>query len=345
MRKLAILTAVSLMGCAPASGDGGNGSGGRGNSGGVQGTSSGGAQGAGTGGVSAASTGGAQGSGSGGRPGTSSGGAQGSGGVSAGSTGGTPGMGSGGVLGGGAGRAGATGGGAGSGPVGSGCGDRPYKLCEDFEAAEPGGLPPGWAQFELYQQGKPGTVNVQTDQFHGGAKALKSSSAAIDQPRVRRSLLGLGTTLANNHWGRIFYKVQIPAPRPNTYFHLTFAALTKEPAAPESRIVDTVQDPTGRLQYLYNLPDDTCCTMTGFSGAYDAMWHCAEWFISQATNSYRFFLDGREIPISFTGNTRARIANITYIALGTSFYQIPATPFVAWIDDLAINDTQIGCGP
>jgi hypothetical protein len=172
--------------------------------------------------------------------------------------------------------------------------------------------------------------------------ALKSSSSAIDQPRVRRSLTSLGA-LANNHWGRIFYKVQTPAPRPNTYFHVTFAALTKQPAAPESRVVDAVQDPMGRLQYLYNLPDDTCCTMTGFSGAYDANWHCAEWYVSQTTNSYRYFQDGREIAISFTGNTNARIANINYVALGTSFYQLPPSPFVAWIDDLAINDTQIGC--
>jgi hypothetical protein len=342
MRKLAIWVAVSFLGCAPSPGDGGNG--GRAGTGGVQGTSSGGAQAIGTGGVSVGSTGGS--------PVTSTGGAPGSGtgGVTTGSTGGTPGMGSGGGAGGRGGRSGGAGGGATAGagggePLGSGCGVRPYKLCEDFESAEPGGLPPGWAQFELYSVGKPGTVNVQTDQFHGGAKALKSSSAAIDQPRVRRSLTSLGTTLANNHWGRIFFKVQIPAPRPNTYFHLTFAALTKEPAAPESRIVDTVQDPMGRLQYLYNLPDDTCCTMTGFSGAYDALWHCAEWSISQATNSYRFFLDGSEIPISFTGNTRARIANITYIALGTSFYQVPPSPFVAWIDDLVINDTQIGCAP
>ncbi len=310
------------------SGSGGNGSGSGGAAVGTGGVETGGA-------VVSASGGG----GTGGRP-VASGGAAGAGGATGGgSAAGAAGGGKGGGGGGGAIS------GAGGLPGATGCGTKPYKLCEDFESAEVGGLPAGWMQFELYTTGKPGTVNVQTDQFHGGSKSLKSSSDAKDEPRARRSLASLGTTLANNHWGRIFYKVQIPAPKPNTYFHVTFAALTKEPAAPESRIVDTVQDPTGKLQYLYNLPDDTCCTMTGFSGAYDANWHCAEWYISQATNSYRFFQDGKEIPISFSGNTKARIADITYIALGTAFYQLPPSPFVAWIDDLAINDTQIGCGP
>jgi hypothetical protein len=346
MRKLWLLVAFSLVGCvvSPAVDDGTGGSAGAAaaQAGGGSGSSlSGAGGGAGTGSANSAagatsagasSTGGAAGAGvMAGAAGTTEQGGGGSGGLAGGSGGG----GSGGAAGGSAGAAGA---------LGNGCGTKPYKLCEDFESAAAGALPPGWEKFELYQQGKPGTVDVQTDQFHGGAKALKSSSAAKDQPRARRSLASLGT-LANNHWGRIWYKVQIPAPRPNTYFHVTFAALTKSDKAPESRIVDNVQDPTGKLQYLYNLPDDTCCTLTGFSGAFDDKWHCAEWFISQTTNAYRFFLDSKEIPISFTGNTKARIANIDYIALGTAFYQVPATPFVAWIDDLAINDAQIGCNP
>ena len=355
---------LALGGCSPAddgTGDpsaaagqpGGGGSrpgagGGAGTSGanGASGTTSAGAAGAsssgGTAGAQAAAgaaAAGSAGQGGGGGGGGSGGLAGGGGGV--GGAGGSAAVGG---SGGSAGNAGAGGGSAGAGPVGNGCGTKPYKLCEDFEAATPGALPPGWEKFELYQQGKPGTVDVQTDQFHGGAKALKSSSAAKDQPRARRSLASLGT-LANNHWGRIWYKVQTPAPRPNTYFHVTFAALTKSDKAPESRIVDNVQDPTGKLQYLYNLPDDTCCTMTGFSGAFDDKWHCAEWFISQSTNAYRFFLDSKEVAISFTGNTKARIANIDYIALGTAFYQLPATPFVAWIDDLVLNDTQVGCNP
>ena len=31
------------------------------------------------------------------------------------------------------------------------------------------------------------------------------------------------------------------------------------------------------------------------------------------------------------------------LAVGEIFYQQPPSPFVVWFDDLAINDTQIGC--
>ncbi|HSO38251.1 MAG TPA: hypothetical protein VLT33_37240, partial [Labilithrix sp.] len=82
---------------------------------------------------------------------------------------------------------------------------------------------------------------------------------------------------------------------------------------------------------------------------YDGAWHCAEWHVAPATQSYRFFLDGAEITaLKFdygAGSTKANMPTaFTAVGLGTIFYTptLPS-PLVTWFDDLAIDDTQVGC--
>ena len=222
-------------------------------------------------------------------------------------------------------------------PVGApACPGKAYKLCEDFEGAAAGGLPDGWAKI-----GKGGgTIAVATDQFHSGGKALRSESATTSAARVQKSLpAGIGGT----HWGRIFYKVQSPAPVAGGVMHITFAALR---AGSESRVVDTVESHDGRVQFLYNLPDDSCCRGSSYNWKFDGDWHCAEWYVNAQTKAFRFFYDSTEVTqIGFTANAKSRLTDFTSIVLGVTFYQRPSRPFVAWIDDLAINDTRVGCGP
>ncbi len=100
----------------------------------------------------------------------------------------------------------------------------------------------------------------------------------------------------------------------------------------------------GKLQFLYNLPDDTCCNGSAYDYAFDDKWHCSEWHVDAAAKSYRFFLDGVEITtIGFIGKTGAMLTTFTSIGVGNIFYQVPPGALVTWFDDLAINDTQIGC--
>jgi hypothetical protein len=259
------------------------------------------------------------------------------------------------MLGGGAGGApGASGSGAGNGggagasgaagtvgsTNGSSCAGKTYKLCEDFESGTVGGVPTGWTALSSY--GPAGGVGLATDQFHSGSMALKSDSMAAGSGRIQKSLAALGAT-ATSHWGRLFYKVQAPAPvgANNAYYHVTFAALE---GTTENRVVDTVEAPDGTLQYLFNVPDDSCCNGSAYDWKDDSAWHCAEWHVDVAAESYRFFIDGTEITsLAFTGNANAKMSNYGSLALGTIFYVNPTGPFVAWIDDLAIDDTQIGC--
>jgi hypothetical protein len=123
--------------------------------------------------------------------------------------------------------------------------------------------------------------------------------------------------------------------------HVTLVALQ---GTTENRIVDTVEQSNGTHQWLFNIPDDSCCTGSSYNWSFDAAWHCAEWYVDVSTLSYRFFTDGTEVTqIGFTNRTGSRMSNYTSLGVGAIFYQTPPSPFTIWFDDLAIDDNQIGC--
>jgi len=260
-------------------------------------------------------------------------GSSGSGGSNSGSIGGS------GANGGGTGSGARSGAGAGGDAGTGGCAGKTYKLCEDFESGAVGAIPTGWTTLKGF--GQSGGVGLANDQFHSGSMSLKSNSMRTGQDRVQKSLAGLGATVTK-HWGRVFYKVGSPPPKPNGgVIHITFTALE---GTTENRIVDTVVGTNGTHQWLFNIPDDSCCAGSSYTWTFDASWHCAEWNIDVATQSFRFFSDSKEVTqLAFTGRAGARMSNYTSIALGTIFFQTPPSPIVVWFDDLAIDDNQIGC--
>jgi len=203
-----------------------------------------------------------------------------------------------------------------------------------------GGIPTGWTALKSY--GPAEGVALANDQAHSGSKSVKTSTMTTGAQRIQLSLASLGA-LATNHWGRLFYKVQTPAPRGtgNAYYHVTFAALQ---GTTENRVVDTVEDPNGKVQYIFNVPDDSCCTGSSYDWTHDDKWHCAEWHVDVSAKSYKFFIDGKEVTqIGFTGNSNAKMSNYTALGIGAIFYVNPTGPWTSWIDDVALNDTQIGC--
>jgi hypothetical protein len=278
---------------------------------------------------SSAGVSGSSGSSSGAGVSGSSGGAGGAGGRGSGAGGGSSGGGTGGASG-----AGSDGGAA------AGCAGKSYKLCEDFESGTLGGIPTGWTTLRGYSATR-GNVGLANDQAHSGSMSLKSDSMETGMDRVQKSLATLGAT-ATKHWGRIFYKVSSPPPKPNSgVIHITFAALE---GTTENRVVDTVVATNGTHQWLFNIPDDSCCAGSSYDWSFDASWHCAEWNIDVGAESFAFYSDGKEVPeLTFTGKAGAKMSDYMSIGLGTIFYQVPPGPVVVWFDDLAIDDNQIGC--
>jgi hypothetical protein len=231
-------------------------------------------------------------------------------------------------------------GGGDAGPAASGCAGKTYKLCEDFESGTVGMIPTGWTALQGYAPMRGGTV-LANDSAHSGSMSLKSDGMSTGLDRVQRALASLGAT-ATKHWGRLFYKVGAPLPKPNTgVIHITMGALE---GTTENRVVDTVVAMNGTHQWLFNIPDDSCCTVSPYNWTFDTTWHCVEWNIDVATSSFRFFSDGQEVTsLAFTGKTGARMSQYKSIGLGTIYYQMPPARIVMWFDDLAIDDNRIGC--
>lgn len=215
-------------------------------------------------------------------------------------------------------------------------------FCEDFEDGAPGETPPGWSEQWGWDSGGSRAV-LSAEQAHGGAQSLKGAVGTNGQYRVTRAL---DPALARHHWGRIFYRVQTPVALDGQYVHNTFVAFGHPDTGSggESRVVDTVVDPTGAHQFLFNVPDDSCCAGSAYDYRYEGGWHCAEWWVDGDTESFRFFADGAEVPeLAFSRVDGARIADFDAIVVGWINYQSPSVPNVGWFDDLALDDERIGC--
>jgi hypothetical protein len=221
-----------------------------------------------------------------------------------------------------------------------GCAGTSYTLCEDFESASAGTAPGGWTLKSGWGSNGSVSPTVQTAQAHRGTKALESRSDVPGQARLQKALSG---AVAQAHWGRLFYKVQTPVPlkQGGGYLHLTFAAVQ---GADEGRVVDTVEDPSGRHQFLFNVPDDSCCSGSSYDWTFDDRWHCAEWYVNASTQSYRFFVDGAEVTsIAFSNRSGSKLSTLSAVTIGSMFYVQPSAAFTSWIDDVAIASQQIGC--
>ncbi len=255
-------------------------------------------------------------------------------------TGGTAGSGGGGSSEGGA--AGTSSGAGGAAPASAGCAGTKYKLCEDFESGNVGEYPTGWTVFQGYSAGAASDVGLSTEQFHSGKMALKSSSTDKGQRRVQKALAALGAT-ASKHWGRIFYRAKSPEVKPPSgVLHVTWVGLY---GTGENRIVDIVENTSGKHQWLYNNPNDQGSLGSSYDWSFDDAWHCAEWYIDVSTKSYRFFSDSTEVTqISFMNKADAQMSDYKNIIVGGTFYQTGLSgPFTIWFDDLAIDDARIGC--
>lgn len=236
----------------------------------------------------------------------------------------------------------------GGGSAGAGCAGKAYKLCEDFESANEGAIPSGWSYQNDMMSNRP---TVATDQSHSGARSLRSANQAVGQARIAKSLSALGAT-ASKHWGRVFYRVKSPPtlpppPTPQKYpvLHDTLVALSRPSSGfSEWRVVDTILNSEGKHTFILNVPDDSCCGETGYDyTSYDGKWHCAEWYIDVAAQEFRFFYDGTDVKIP-AKPTGGQSQTLTQVVLGWVSYQTTAAPYnQAWIDDLAIDDSRIGC--
>jgi len=270
---------------------------------------------------------------------SSTGGAGSGGAASGGSTAASPGRGGSSPLGG---RGGPAGGSTGSVAIGgpSQCTAGKYAICEDFEATAVGAVPTGWT--------KHGNAAVASDQAARGMHSLKISAAASGERRIYADASKLGS----GHWGRIFYRVELPVP--TVFVHSTLVGL--QGVGPsggngEYRVVDTVKDATGKHQFLYNVQPGGAEFGKGsaYNWMFDGQWHCAEWHIDNPTQSFQFFYDGVEVTQIALSNGMGSYKGtdippvFSQVHVGWNNYQSAAPGFVAWVDEVAMDPSRIGC--
>lgn len=265
------------------------------------------------------------------------------------------------------GSAGSSGGSGASGAAGSGgsasagCASGKYLICEDFEATAVGQIPTGWAR-----QGDAKLSGVAEDSAAGTSKhSLKIGAAANGPRRITHPAAALGAA----HWGRIRYRVQ--APVPDAFVHATFVALQgigPKNGASEYRMVDTVKeakpadanstwcDPkdgrTHCFQWLYNVQPEKVAEF-GHAGPYgwqfDDKWHCAEWHIDGATQSYELYSDSKKIDAASFSNGAGKYDNsdipdsFSELRVGLYNYQSAPPGYTVWIDDIALDEERVGC--
>jgi hypothetical protein len=273
-------------------------------------------------GTNAMTSGGTSGAPSGGSPttaGTTTGGAGASTGGSGGS-GGSPGSGGGGGRGGS--TAGGSGGSSGSGGGGGGgstdC--KTFKLCDDFEGDAPGMGASPWK----VSQGSGYTVAIDTTQHHGGTKSVHISAPT---GTGTGALTETKTFPATDFWGRAFMRFKTASGG-----HQMFIMVAGQ--GNQFRLFNTLGTDTFRT-------NDQKVDMFFDSGTKIPMetWFCFEWHLT--ANSASIYLDGTEMPKAApTGWT---VTGTTSLQIGYQRFQAGTTAGEIWLDDIAINTTQIGC--
>ena len=218
---------------------------------------------------------------------------------------------------------------------------------EDFEAVAAGEIPAGTT--------KSGAVGVVDDVAHSGKHSLRMEAATNGPRRITTKSEALAV-LGGQHWGRLYYKVQLPAPEcEKGVIHSTIVSGTAQSPqhkdAIEVRPLDTILNTSGMFGYIYNVQPQKRAEFARGSESkfkYSDQWTLAEWYVAHATQTYRLFINGKEVRdaafMKGAGNyEKSEIPEVfESMSFGWYNYQGAGSGFVAWIDDIALAKDRVG---
>ncbi len=228
-------------------------------------------------------------------------------------------------------------------------------LSEDFESTPVGQVPKEFT--------KAGAVAVAEDTAHSGKHSLRIEPA-VKGGRVITLQGPQVAALGGQFWGRLYFKVKMPAPLPLVPEGKTSAAIhttivSGKAASPafndpiEVRLLGTITDMTGAFKYLYNVQPKGGRKEFGPSSKarfhYTDEWTLAEWSVDNATQSYQLFINGEEITETTLHKGAGQFegaeipAVFETLSFGWTNYQPAAGEgFTTWIDDIALSKQRIG---
>lgn len=232
-------------------------------------------------------------------------------------------------------------------------------VCEDFEGTAVGQAPGApWVV-----QSSKGTVKVDRTHVHGGLNALKVSiEATTSGDTYRKAMLALkGAPLIplkdNSVYGRFFLWVDRV---PDSSVHYTFASGSGQLGSLYA--VYNYGGMGGLMANYYksSAPDPTDCWQTKSVPFPTGGWKCVAFRFDGKNNELAFSLDGVDVPeLHVLGNSKTdqtcTIPGVDgrwlapvfdSVGVGWESYQHDAAgAHDAWIDDVILDDTPIGCAP
>jgi len=225
-------------------------------------------------------------------------------------------------------------------------------LSENFESTAVGAIPDGFT--------KTGAIAVEQGVAHSGTHALQI------EPAVRGGrFISLApdkvAAMGGEHWGRMYFKVKTPTPMPTgRLIHITLAdGKGISPLANDLidvRLATLLFYPNGDYGWFYNVqppngrkefgPKST--TMQKFNDE----WTLLEWHADAATQTYAFFVNGKEVTDIGQSKGAGNYEGIEIpaafqtLSIGFTNYQ-PATRegFTVWVDDIAVGKKRLGPVP
>ncbi|HEX4406045.1 MAG TPA: hypothetical protein VH560_14505 [Polyangia bacterium] len=205
----------------------------------------------------------------------------------------------------------------------SGC---PYTLCETFSGVAPGATGSPW----LIDVDKLGTViETVTNKGHGDSTSLHVKTSAMSGVRGYLTEMETLAKTGASFWGRVYiwYMLDVAG------VHIVNAAVDGKTAANASEQVRIVNVIGGHIATNRRSDD----MGKGSNVAPDqGKWGCYEWHITPS--SLDVYLDGTMLPISETWTE----PTISLFRVGFERFAAGAAGDL-WLDDIAINDKQIGC--
>jgi len=225
-------------------------------------------------------------------------------------------------------------------------------VADDFESTAVGAIPAGFT--------RTGEIAVEEGVAHSGKHALLVEHS-VRGGRFINLAPDKVAALGGEHWGRFYFKVKTPAPLPTgRLVHITLvdgkavSPLAKDVV--DVRLATLLYYPTGEFNYYYNVQPPNPRREFGPKSAipqkFNDQWNLLEWHVDAATQSYSFFLNGKEIPDigqhKGAGNYEGIEIPAAFqtMSIGFTNYQAAAGDgFTVWIDDIAFGKQRLGPVP
>lgn len=222
-------------------------------------------------------------------------------------------------------------------------------VSEDFESTAAGAIPAGFT--------KTGEIGVEEGVAHSGTHALEVKPA-VRGGRFISLAPDKVAALGGEHWGRMYFKVKTPTPMPTgRLIHATFVdGKGISPLANDLidvRLATLLFYPNGDYGWFYNVQPPNGRKEFGPKSAtmhkFNDEWTLLEWHADAATQTYQFFVNGKEVTDigqhKGAGNYEGIEIPAAFqtLSIGFTNYQ-PATGegFTVWIDDIAVGKERLG---